>query len=590
MPPVAARVRAAGRAERLRARLDHWRLALAGSRADLLLALLGLLSGVCAAVVIVAFRKTVALVQHVYMAGLPGEAFEWLPVPTRVLVPVAGGVLLGVGFVLLPSAARTVGVVHVLERLHYHQGYMPWRNMLWQFCGAALALATGQSVGREAPSVHLGAGSASLLGSALALPNNALRTLVAGGAAAAIAASFNTPLAGVVFAMEVVMAEYTIAGFVPVILAAVAATAITRAVFGDDTAFQVPLFGLANLAELAYVVPMGMIIGCASASFVALIRALTRIATPVPVAAQFAVAGTLVGALGWLRPEILGLGYDTVALTLAGQLGLVTMVAVFTTKFLASAACLAARMPGGLIGPTVVLGSLAGGCFAHLAALLPGTASAAPFYAMLGMAAMMGAVLQAPLSALLALLEMTGNPLIILPGMLAVVTAALTARSLWRQESVFTLLMRDAGLDYRHDPLSQSLRRIGVGAVMSRSFEQAPRVLSREQAHSLLRRGPQWIIVDHQPGQPLLLRASELARHCETDVGGEADIDLVAIPAERYELRPVHLQATLYEAREIMLREGVEALYVRRQQAPMTFRTFGVLHRADVEAGYTFGA
>ncbi|MCB1749622.1 MAG: chloride channel protein [Gammaproteobacteria bacterium] len=577
-------------AERIRARLDLWRLALAGRRADLLLALLGLVSGVCAALVIVAFRKTVVMVQQLYMADLPGEAFEWLTPTARAVLPVAGALLLGVMFVLLPGVARTVGVVHVLERLHYHQGYLPWRNMLWQFCGAALALATGQSVGREAPSVHLGAGSASLLGGALALPNNALRTLVACGAAAAIAASFNTPLAGVVFAMEVVMVEYTIAGFAPIILAAVAATAIAQAVFGDETAFLVPLFGLGALRELPYITVMGVMIGCASALFVWLMRTLMGRFATLPAMLPFVLAGLAVGALGAVRPEILGLGYDTVARTLAGQLGLATMAGVFAAKLLASAACLAARMPGGLIGPAVVMGSLAGGCFSHLAAVLPGSSSHPALFAMLGMAAMMGAVLQAPLAALLALLEMTGNPHIILPGMLAVVTAVLTARIVWRQDSVFTLLLRDAGLDYRHDPLSQGLRRIGVGAVMNRSFEQAPRVLGRDDAHALLKRGPQWIIVDQQAEQPLLLRASELARHCESSSGEATDIDLLAIPAERFELRPVHLQATLYEAREIMLREGVEALYVRRQQAPLTFRTFGVLQRTDVEAGYAFGA
>ena len=122
---------------------------------------------------------------------------------------------------------------------------MPGRNLVVQFIGGAVALASGQSVGREAPSVHLSAGAASLLGQRLGLPNNSIRILVACGAAAAIAASFNMPLAGVVFAMEVIMVEHTIAGFVLVILSAVAATAITRAVFGEETAFLVPLLGLA---------------------------------------------------------------------------------------------------------------------------------------------------------------------------------------------------------------------------------------------------------------------------------------------------------------------------------------------------------
>ena len=465
---------------------------------------------------------------------------------------------------------------------------MSVRNLLVQFFGGTLALASGQSVGREAPSVHLGAGVASLLGRRLRLPNNSIRTLVACGAAVAIAASFNTPLAGVVFAMEVIMVEYTIAGFVPVILAAVAATAITRAVFGAETAFVVPLLGLASLWELAYITLMGALIGLISASFVAVIRTLGRIAQGIHVALQLTATGCFVGAIGVAVPQVLGLGYDTANVTIAGQLGLLVMAVIFAAKFAASAVCVAVRMPGGLIGPTVLMGCLLGGCFAKLVVLVPGVTTEPALYAMLGMGAMMGAVLQAPLAALLALLEMTGNPYVIMPAMLAVVSANLTAKIVFEQDSVFTLMMRDAGLDYRHDPVSQSLRRVGVAAVMNRSFEHSPRRMDAEEVRELLIRGPQWIIVEDDVERPLLLQASDLARHCESEPA--LDVDLVAIPAVRYELASIHLEATLYEAREALNSQAADALYVRRPLAPMSYRTFGVLRREDVEAAYKFRA
>ena len=465
---------------------------------------------------------------------------------------------------------------------------MSVRNLLVQFIGGAVALASGQSVGREAPSVHLGAGVASLLGRRLSLPNNSIRTMVACGAAAAIAASFNTPLAGVVFAMEVIMVEYTIAGFVPVILAAVAATAITRAVFGEETAFLVPLLGLASLWELAYITLMGALIGLISASFVAAIRMLGRIAQRIHVVLQLTATGCLVGTMGAAVPEILGLGYDTANITIAGQLGFLAMAVIFAAKFAASAVCVATRMPGGLIGPSVLMGCLLGGCFAKILAQLPGGSTEPALYAMLGMAAMMGAVLQAPLAALLALLEMTGNPYVIMPAMLAVVSANLTAKIVFEQDSIFTLMMRDSGLDYRHDPVSQSLRRVGVAAIMSRSFEHSPRRLTAEEVRELLTRGPQWIIVEDEVERPLLLQASDLARYFDSEPA--RDIDLVAIPAVRYELTPIHLEANLYEAREVLNAQGADALYVRRPLAPMSFRTFGVVRREDVEAAYEFRA
>ncbi|MGR8919059.1 MAG: chloride channel protein [Gammaproteobacteria bacterium] len=577
---------------RLGERALDQRLRLASAQADGLLAVLGLVSGVAAGLVIVAFRLTIGALQQVYMAELPGDAFEWLGEQAQFLAPALGGLVLGALYWRLPAAARTVGVVHVLERLHYHQGHLPLRNLLVQFFGGAVALASGQSVGREAPSVHLGAAVASLFGRQLGLPNNSLRTLVACGAAAAIAASFNTPLAGVVFAMEVVMVEYTIAGFVPVILAAVAATAVTRFAFGDETAFLVPLLGLASLWELAYITLMGVLIGVVAAAFIKAVRVLTALADHLPVPLRMVAAGAAVGLIALATPQVLGLGYDTVSQVLGGGLALGLVLGVLAAKFVASALCCAARMPGGLIGPTVVMGSLLGAAFAEVASLFPGVSSQAALFAMLGMGAMMGAVLQAPLAALLALLEMTGNPLLIMPAMLAVVAASLTARLAFGQDSVFTLMMRDAGLDYRHDPLSQGLRRVGVAAVMNRSFEHAERRLDADAARELLKRGPQWIIVERDVERPILLRAADLARHCEsaagTDTAGE--IDLLLIPAAREELKPVHLEASLFEAREIMQREGVEALYVRRPLAPMTFRTFGVVRRADVESGYAFRA
>lgn len=454
---------------------------------------------------------------------------------------------------------------------------MPGRNLVVQFIGGAVALASGQSVGREAPSVHLGAGAASLLGQRLGLPNNSIRILVACGAAAAIAASFNMPLAGVVFAMEVIMVEYTIAGFVPVILSAVAATAITRAVFGEETAFLVPLLGFASLWELGFITLMGGLIGVISALFVGAIRALGRTVVRVHVMLQLTATGCFVGALGVAVPEALGLGYDTANTTIAGHRGVLSIITVFVAKFAASALCAAVRMPG------VLMGCLLGACFAKLIVIVPGVAAHPALYAMLGMGAMMGAVLQA---ALLALLEMTGNPLIIMPGMLAVVSANLTAKIVFKQESVFTHLIRDAGLDYRRDPLSQSLRRIGVAAVMNRSFVHSPRHLNVEQVRELLTRGPQWIIVESEVERPLLLQASDLARYVESQP--DEDVDLVAIPADRYELAPIHLQANLFEARELLLSEDADALYVRRPSAPMSFRTFGVLRREEVESAYEF--
>lgn len=138
--------------------------------------------------------------------------------------------------------------------------------------------------------------------------------------------------------------------------------------------------------------------------------------------------------------------------------------------------------------------------------------------------------------------------------------------------------------------LSQGLRRIGVAAVMNRSFETCARSLPIATTRGILLRGPQWLVIEGETERPQPLLAADLARYCENHPGTDSDIDLLAIPAERCELKPVHLQATLFEARSIMVNEGVEALYVRRPLAPLTFRTFGVIGRADIEARYSLSS
>ena len=573
--------------ERLLPLLERLRLRLASAQAGISLPFLGLFAGVLAGGVIVVFRLLVETAQAAFIPFGDVERFEALSVTMRFALPVGGAILIGVVFHLLNDSTRRVGVVHVLERLQYHEGHLPLKNLLTQFFGGAVALICGHSVGREAPSIHLGAGTVSLFGQYLRLPNNSIRTLVACGSAAAIAASFNTPLAGVIFAMEVVMVEYTIAGFTPVILAAVAATIVTRLVFGSGAVFYVPQLDLGSMWDLPFILLMGIFLGALSAFFIATIRYFARLASRLPPALAIVFAGLFVGVIAIEVPAILGLGYDTVNAAILGDLPLAALVTIVVAKLLASGACVAVGIPGGLIGPTIVIGAAVGGLFAYAADAIPALSSAHGLFVMLGMGAMMSAALQAPLAGLLALLELTTNPFLVMPAMLAVVSANITAREVFKQESVFTMLMRDAGLDYRNDPVAQSLRRVGVASVMNRSFVESDTDITVEKARELLHGTPQWIIVRDAKDNRHLLPAADLARLLEQHE--DDDISLLEIPAQRRELAPIHMQASMQEARAALESSEAEALYVRRQIAPLNFRVFGVLVRRDVEASYKLG-
>ncbi len=566
--------------------LERRRHYLATRQAEITLAVLGLVAGLLSGGIIILFRLGIETLQQGFMPASDPEGYEALSTLWRFALPFGGAVLLALGLWLIPAAGRTVGILHVMERLQYHEGHLPMRNLLVQFFGGIVALASGQSVGREGPSVHLGAGISSLTGQYLSLPNNSIRTLVACGSAAAIAASFNTPLAGVIFAMEVIVMEYTIAGFTPVILAAVVATAMSRTVFGEETAFIMPAVGSATLADLVYITIMGVAIGAASAGFVALVRRLRKTLISWSPLIVLPAVGLVVGGLGVFVPQVLGTGYDTVNLVVVGELGIALMIVILLTKFIASAICVSSHMPGGLIGPAIVMGSLAGGIYSQLINHIPAVDADPSLYTMLGMGAMMSATLQAPLAGLLALLEMTASPTLIMPAMLAVVSANMAAKSLFGQRSVFLQMLQDSGLVYRNDPVSLGLRRIGATAVMNRKVVSCEPEITPQYAQQLLKEEPQWIVIRQKEDKTLLMPGSNLAAYLENGEPPEK-IQLMEVPGQRQEILPVHSQATLYEVRRVMDEYKVEAVYIRRPIGAGSYRILGVLQRQDIQASYS---
>ena len=577
----------------------HFGSRLSSGEGVLQLALLGLLSGLGTGAVILLFRSAIEWPLEYFLPGADSEAFEQLSRAARVWLPLAGALGLGAFLHFLSVTDRRVGVAHVMHRLNYHQGYMRLRGALIQFLLGVGTVVTGQSAGREGPAVHLGAAFSSLLGQWLRLPNNSIRTLVACGVAAAIAASFDTPIAGVIFAMEVVMMEYTIGVFTPVILAAVTAAVLTRAVYGAEPAFEVPLVTLQSLWEIPWILLVAALIGVAAALFIQLIESAGRFDSR-PIMLRLLMAGLFMVPFALLVPQVMGIGYDTVEQTINGQLVLGVLLGVGVAKLVATSVTVGLGMPSSIIGPTLVTGATLGGALGLVgAAFMPEQASSVGFYAMLGMGAMMGAVLQAPLAALMALLEFTHNPHIIMPGMLAITVASLVTSEVFGKKAVFQSMLRAQGLGYDTSPLTQALRRVGVGAIMERSVKVTPRLLDAEGVAAALSAGTRWLLVEGSSGPVSLLLTADLARYREqtevpgqegTDSGAAPPVDLLAIPAKRQDVAAVSYQATLEEALQTLQRSGAEVLYVRQYLSYGIVRIAGVVHRADIDSYYQVGA
>lgn len=575
------------RLPRLRLSLEPLRLRL--SRPDALLwhAAIGLITGLVAGSVIVAFRL---VVEGSQAAMLPehGENYEALPMLARLLLPILGAVAIGLIFLRFAKGLYVLGVARVMERMEYHQGHMTWRGFMLQFLGAAIAIVSGHSVGREGPHVYLGAASGSLLGQVLTLPNNSIRTMAACGTAAGIAASFNTPLAGVIFALEVLALQYSISAFIPIILAAVSANAVSVAVFGSSPAFQIPPFVMTSLADLLPVLLLGLLAGAVSAAYVQSLQTIASISKGIGLFWRLCMAGVAAGIAGVLVPEVMGLGYDTQRSLLLEQLPWTFLLVLLVAKLFATSTSVGLGIPGGTIGPALFMGAIVGSLTSTIAGhFIEIDATHARFYALLGMGAMMGASLQAPLAALTAVVELSHSPGVIMPGMLTIILAAMTCRQGFGKDSLFLTMLRANGLDYRANPIIEALRRSGVGSTMNTNFVRQQPVLKREKAEQLINASPDWIMVDKNGTPAYLMPGIAIATYLSQAKEVE-EIDLLDIPADRLELAPVHLQATLQEALDILKSKGADALYVQRPIAPGINHIYGVLTRGRIESAYRY--
>ncbi len=543
-------------------------------------ALLGILAGTVTGLVILLFRGLIEFTLFLVLPEGP-ESFEMLSLMERALTPIAGALCIASYLFFFNSGQARVGVAHVLERLHRHQGHMTHRGFIVQFIAGSLALISGQTGGREGPAIHLGAAASSLLGQHLQLPNNSIRVLVGCGAAAAIGSSFNTPIAGVIFAMEVILMEYTIAGFMPVILASVTGTLVVQIFLGSASMFSVPSVGLSQWQEIPFVVVAGLLLGCLAAALVHGVRFVHRYA-PKGMAVKITLAGATTAIIGLWIPEILGVGYDTVNFALAGQLGLLALTLIVFAKLVATLVAVAFGLPIGVIGPTLFIGATAGSILWQLSQSVGLSDTDPAFFALLGMGAMMGATLNAPLAALMAIMELTQNSEIILPAMLCIVIATITAVHGLKMPSLFSLQLQLQGIQISTTPMRQALSRVGIETLSNPNFDTVPQLIAREDLMSILAREVDWLLIESEDLSDRLISASAARDHLSTDQS--AIIDFSGPLEGLLSAAQVPWQATLDEAFDIIAEKNVELLVIYRPSAAGVRTPAGIVLASDINS------
>ena len=564
--------------------LNNYRRRLTNYESVLAYSLLGVVGGIASGLVVIIFELAIGELSLVWGVGNAGEDFEALPRWATFVLPAAGATILGCAYALLKPEDRETGIVHVISRMHSHYSVLPLRNALVQFAGGAFALATGQAGGREGPSVHLGGAVNSLLGQRLGLPNNSLRVLIACGTAGGIAAAFHTPLAGVIFAMEVIIAEYTVVGFIPVILAAVAASAVSRTLSIGSGLFSIPALELNSLLEIPFIILLGLCCGIAVAAFIRLSKLAAGFAHW-PVVLRFALAGTITGTLALWVPQILGIGYDSLDLALHGELALATLLVIALCKLLATAISCGVGMPLGLIGPNLLIGACIGGALGIVGTMIqPELASDPTLYIVIGMGAAMGAVLNAPLAAILAVIELTQSIGISMAAMLAIVAANLTNTGLFHQRSAHQTMLRQLRRVVPDDPLTQLLHRTDVNSTMDTRVVRVPVILQPEDLEPLLEFVPTWCLVERDGEDLYLVSGSALLEWlAETPLAAGA-VDLTEAGIRRWTVAPVPMQATLRQAMDTMHSSTTEVVCVY-ERSPNTGKQIlhGVVTRESIE-------
>lgn len=464
-----------------------------------LLSLIAALVGLAVGFVVIGFRACIEFGMK-YLLGIESDNFETLAPVWHCLLPIGGSLVAIALLYLLNQKSRVVGIVHVLERFNSSDVKMPVRNAGFQFVGGALSLILGVSGGREGPAIHLGAWTSSFVAHRFRLPHNSVRVIVACGITAGIAASFDIPIAAVVFTMEVVMLEFTIATFLPLMLAAFAATALVGWIYPYSPIFQIPeTVGLLQWDPFI-VVGTGVAVGI----FASLFKYETEFFSDLKIGQvwqRMLAAGILTGAIAIVLPQVLGMGWDTVSLLIADESGttitLVFLLTLILAKLLATSACIGCGLPVGMIGPSIVLGVMIGTLCGMLEKTLLGSGSDTSniVYGLLGAVAMLGATLNAPLTALLTIVELSTELSLVLPGLLVIVAANFTTYGLYGRRSIFVSRLHSLGIPHPPHPSVQYLRRNSVRACMDSRIELMDRTPTpKDLAELSNREGVAWIV------------------------------------------------------------------------------------------------
>ena len=478
-------------------------------REDQVFLVLALVIGALTGLVVVAF---ILLTERMGMRLYPVGGAPW----RRLLFPVVGS--LGIGYLLyryFPDA-RGSGVPQTKAALFAREGRITLRTVLGKFFCTSATLASGIPLGREGPSVQVGGGIASVLGRLLGLRSQQVKNLIPVGAAAAIAAAFNTPLAAVLFSLEEITGDLYAPVMGAVVLASATAWMVLRVFLGNHPLFKVPQYQLVHPAEFGVYAVLGVAGGVVSVAFAKLLLGMRARFLRFPqktVWFQPLAGGLLVGVMGWFVPQVLGVGYGFVGDALNGRMAFNLMALLVVLKLVAVTTSYASGNAGGIFGPSLFIGAMLGGTVGTVAHhLFPAYTAMPGAYALVGMGAVFAGVVRAPMTSVLIIFEMTQDYAVIVPLMIANLVSLFIASRL-QHEPIYEALAVQDGI---HLPSAKTRQRSGqrqVARVMQAASQLLPAELTVREALEKVRSSEfrTWLLTDRR-GVVGVIRLSRLER------------------------------------------------------------------------------
>lgn len=395
----------------------------------------------------------------------------------KLLIPAIGGLLVGPMIYFFAPEAKGHGVPEVMQAILLKGGSIRSRVALVKALASSITIGTGGSVGREGPIIQIGSSIGSTVGQFFRVPSKRLKTLVGCGAAAGIAAAFNAPVAGALFALEIILMDFAVAQFSPIVVASVVATVISHMFEGNYPAFSISGYSLESPHEILFYFALGALSGIVSYLFIKVLYFFEDLwdkKIKIPPYVKPAIGGLLIGVIALYFPQIMGVGYDSISAALGGNMFWLLALALIFVKILATSITLGSGGSGGIFAPSLFMGAALGAFFGHFVhEAYPNLTAEPGAYAVVAMGGLVAGTTRAPLTAIIIVFEMTKDYNVILPLMITCVISMILSSKLSR-ESIYTLKLVERNIKIKGRAEVGIMKSILVGDIYSKRYEYVP--------------------------------------------------------------------------------------------------------------------